>query len=97
VGRAPSPDPLVRLLNHTEKFLGVQQRRVSEEADEGVRRGPGGPPHNPDLSNELMTQDTSEALPQTDKHVDRAPLACMIWSVQNHLHEWDHRKAITWP
>jgi hypothetical protein len=72
VGRAPSPapDPLVRLLNHTEKFLGVQQGRVSEEADEGVRRGPGGPPHNPDLSNELMTQDTSGAPPQPDKHVE---------------------------
>jgi hypothetical protein len=21
----------------------------------------------------------------------------MIWRVQNHLHEWDHGKAITWP
>ncbi len=39
--------PLVRLLNHTEKFLGAQHYPVSEEADEGVGRGPGGPPHHP--------------------------------------------------
>jgi len=26
-----------------------------------------------------------------------APLACMIWRVQNHSHQWDRRKTIAWP
>jgi hypothetical protein len=68
--------------------------------------------------NELLTQDTNEAAPQTNEHVGDAlfrngslvDLRCSLkiglrldsacvheMAVINHHHEWDHRKAITWP
>ena len=54
MGRTPAsaPDPQVRL---TPNLI----RMLEARADEGVGPQSGGPPHDADLFNELLIQDTS--------------------------------------
>src|ERR1700689_556577 len=50
----PAPDPL----GPRRTWSGCAKRRETE-ADEGVGRGPGGPPYIADFCSEILTQDTS--------------------------------------